>query len=122
MAVGNGTGMTRRKYPRLDVLGRIEGQVLALDAVLTLRELSLGGFSADSSRPFAPCLQHTFRFSTAEGLVVDLDAVAVHCRIAAVHTDSGLSYIAGFEWADPAASRDAIAQLVEVLSPELARR
>lgn len=122
MELGNGGGTTRRRYPRLDVLGRIQGQVLALDARLTLRELSLGGFSADSSRPFAPCLQHTFRFSTGEGLVVELDAVAVHCRISSVSPDSGLRYIAGFEWADAETSREQVQHLVDVLSPELVRR
>lgn len=112
---------TRRRYPRLDVLGRIEGQVLALDARLHLRDLSLGGFSVDSNRPFAPCQQYAFRFTTAGRVVVELDAISVHCRIGSVGSDSRLTYVAGFEWTDAPENQEKIASLVEVLAPVLAR-
>jgi hypothetical protein len=116
----HGLPISRRKYPRLEVLGRIEGQVLALDAKLSLRELSKGGFSANSDRPFAPGMPHAFRFTTANGLVVELSGMSVHCRIGSISNEGRQAYIAGFEWIEEPGSDEKIAGLLDVVTLAMA--
>jgi hypothetical protein len=118
----HGPSPSRRRYPRLEVLGRIEGQVLALDAKLSLRELSRGGFSANSDRPFAPGAPHSFRFTAGNGLVVELDGMSVHCRIGSISNEGRQAYIAGFEWVDAPGASEKIAGLLDVVAPVLADR
>jgi hypothetical protein len=113
-----GPATSRRRYPRLEVLGRIEGQVLALDAKLQLRELSRGGFSVNTDRPFAPGAPHRFRF-TADRLVIELDAMSVHCRIDSISNEGRQSYVAGFEWAHEPGSAEKITGLVYLVTPAL---
>jgi hypothetical protein len=110
---------SRRRFPRIEVLGLVEGRQVPLDAPLTIRELSLGGFSTESTVPFPPGSHHRFRFLSAAHAEVVLDATVVHCRLAKATADGQLAYISGFEFhSDPMTDR-AIASLVDTLSSVL---
>ena len=110
---------SRRRYPRLEVLGLIEGQSVALDVPLTVRELSQGGFSTESPAPFPPGSRNQFRFTTAGGSIVTLDATAVHCRLASINGDGRHTYITGFEFLSDPSSDDSISVLIDTLATVL---
>lgn len=106
----------RRRFPRLEVMGRVEGQLMPLDVPLVVRDLSQGGFSTVSHIPFPPGSSHHFRFTTASGVEVMLDAMAVHCRLAAAGADGNYTYVTGFEFHSSARTDAGVAMLIDTLS------
>jgi hypothetical protein len=107
---------SRRRHPRVEVLGEIEGRRVPLDISITMRDLSQGGFSAESSTPFPPGTSHHFRFTApAHGSEVSVEATAVHCRLASASPDGGVTYVTGFEFHSDAATDKAVATLIASL-------
>jgi hypothetical protein len=100
-------------------MGRVEGQVVPLDVPLTVRELSRGGFSCESTVPFPPGTAHHFRFTTPVGAMVTLDATAVHCRLTRADAEGHHAYISGFEFQSSEATDQAVAALIDTLSSVL---
>jgi hypothetical protein len=113
------SAQNRRRYPRLEVLGRVEGQLMPVEAPLVVRDLSRGGFSAETQAPFTPGTVHLIRF-TSRHSSVELSATAVHCRLGPVGDDGRHSFVTGFEFVADAGSREAIGKLVDTLSAALA--
>jgi hypothetical protein len=110
---------SRRRYPRLEVLGLVEGQRIPLDTHLTVRDLSVGGFSAESAVPFPPGSKHHFLFTTALGEEVVLSATSIHCRLATADANGHFTYITGFEFHSSEATDRSIASLVDTLAAVL---
>jgi hypothetical protein len=110
---------SRRRLPRLEVLGLVDGQLLPLDIPLTVRELSEGGFSVVSSSAFPPGCRHHFRFTTITQEVVTLDAVAVHCRLVKADAGDQVSFVTGFEFMCTAGTDRAVSVLVDTLTSVL---
>lgn len=67
----------RRRYPRLAILGRIQGIVRPLDAPITLLNLSLGGFLMQTPSQFAVGEIHEFQFA-----VTKQDPIVLRARVA----------------------------------------
>ena len=101
-------------------MGLVEGRRIPLDVPLTIRDLSQGGFSAESSAPFPPGTHHHFRFTTAAGHEVTLAATVVHCRLASATADGLLSYITGFEFHSDESTDTSISSLMDTLASVLA--
>lgn len=114
-----GARTSRRRFPRLEVMGRVEGQLVPLDLPLVLRDLSRGGFSCESTVPFPPGTAHQFRFTTPAGAVVTLEASAIHCRLTRVDADGQHAYISGLEFQSSEATDQAVSILVDTLSSVL---
>ena len=110
---------SRRRYPRLEVLGEVEGQSVPLDIQLTIRELAQGGFSTESAVPFPPGSRHHFRFTTSLDAVVSLDATAVHCRLASAGANGQHTYVTGFEFASDRETDEGVAVLIDTLTSVL---
>ncbi len=110
---------SRRRYPRIEVLGVIDGHRVPLDVPLTVRDLSQGGFSAESAVPFPPGTHHHFRFTTAMAQEVTLVATAVHCRLASAGADGQFTYISGFEFHSDETTDAAIETLIDTLASVL---
>ena len=106
---------SRRRHPRVEVLGEIEGRRVPLDVPITMRDLSQGGFSAESSTPFPPGTSHHFRFSTPGHGEVALEARAVLCRLASASPDGQVTYVTGFEFHSDAATDRAVGTLIASL-------
>jgi hypothetical protein len=53
----------RRRWPRVELLGRLHGQVVAVAVPITIREISLGGLSFVSAIPFPVGAVHEFRLT-----------------------------------------------------------
>lgn len=110
---------SRRRYPRLEVLGLVEGRGLPLDTRLTLRDLSVGGFSTESDVPFPPGSSHEFRFTTALADEIQLWATSVHCRLATADASGRFTYITGFEFHGSNHADRSVAALVDTLDSVL---
>lgn len=121
MATPGLSGRNRRRFPRLETVGLIDGHLLPVESPLTIRDLSLGGFSTESSVPFTPGTSYAFRFTSAMGVVANLGATAVHCRLTHVSGEGRHQYQTGFEFVETAGQRASIESLVELLSTALAR-
>lgn len=111
-----GTPPNRRRFPRLQVLGLIDGFLMPLDVPLAIIELSSGGFSVRGGTAFPPGARHHFRFTTSLEREVTLDATAIHCRLVEAGTHGEIAYVTGFEFASNARNDEAVAVLIDTLS------
>jgi hypothetical protein len=87
----------RRTSPRLEVVDQLHGQLVTLNVRQTLRELGSGGFSTEGPILFPTGARHLFRFITAGGVQVVLQATVAHCRPARDFQDVP-RYITGFSF------------------------
>jgi hypothetical protein len=111
---------SRRRFPRIEVMGLVEGRRVPLDVPLVIRDLSQGGFSAESAAPFVPGTHHQFRFTTAAGHEVALSATVIHCRLASAGPDGQITYITGFEFHSSETTDKSISTLMDTLASVLA--
>lgn len=111
---------SRRRFPRIEVLGLVDGQRVPLDVPLTVRDLGEGGFSVESQVPFPPGSHHAFRLTTAADDQLTLTATVVHCRLASASADGHFTYVSGLEFHSDDASDPAIAALLDTISSALA--
>ena len=102
----------RRRAPRAQILGRLHGQLVTLDAPVELRELSLGGMSIESEIPFPIDAIHQFDLVLGDGARVSVVAQARHSRLIASGTSP--RYLTGFEFLDDEAT-DEMGPIVETL-------
>jgi hypothetical protein len=70
----------RRTTPRLEVLSQIHGRLVPFGVPLTIREISAGGFSLESSVAFPVGGRYWFRFATAAGPQVVVEGAVTHTR------------------------------------------
>lgn len=96
--VENPATIERRRSPRVEVLGRIDGQGGPLNVPVTLLNISLSGFmmQAPVDYPLGHILE--FRFTVAEGDPIVLRARVVHVMRAT--GDQATSYVSGLEFAE----------------------
>lgn len=85
----------RRRAPRLQVLGRIQGRLVSLPLPVELRDMGPLGFSVESALPFPQGARRLFLFTTAGGLQVLIEGAAAHCR---PHRGDEARYITGFSF------------------------
>lgn len=74
------SGPEQRRAPRIDVLTRIRGEVIALDVPITVYNLSRTGFAVLSEQPFPIGAHLTFRLDDFDGPPVTVTAEAMHTR------------------------------------------
>lgn len=111
---------SRRRFPRIEVLGLVDGRRVPLDVRLTVRDLGQGGFSIESPMPFPPGSYHPFRLTTAADDQLTLTATVVHCRLASASADGQFTYISGLEFHSDESSDPSIAALIDTISSALA--
>ena len=70
----------RRRSPRVEVLGRIQGQVASLDIPVRVREISLGGMSIESQDAFEVGGVKDFLLTLGDGAGVELLGKIVYSR------------------------------------------
>lgn len=70
----------RRRSARVEVLGRIQGQVVALDVPIQVREISLGGMSVETPEAFAVGSVNVFMLTLGDGAGIDVAGRIVYCR------------------------------------------
>ena len=87
----------RRRHPRVAVMSRLRGYWVELDVTVTVRDVSLGGFSVLSPVPFPIGSAQSFLFSTVDGRET---LALVECRHCAPAADTGgpAVYLAGLQF------------------------
>jgi hypothetical protein len=98
------SGPEQRRHYRVDVLGQIEAHSVWKLQPLSLRELSLSGFSIETTSPFEVGLLAKFRLGIdghARSIVVQ--ARARHCSLKSATTGLAI-YVVGFEIVSPSES------------------
>jgi len=100
----------RRQSPRLQILEDLHGRVVPLGLEMTMRDISLGGFSVESPVAFPVGAVHRFRFNLDDSRLVTIVARVVHT--APVMTDRGQSYRTGLQFIT---STEEFRQAVEAL-------
>jgi hypothetical protein len=107
----------RRRTPRLHTGSIVHARCVdPLLRILSLHDLSLGGFAIETDSEVLPGLEKTFEFDSVTGLTTIARAVAVHCRLSAT---GGRSYVSGWRFADISETADGVQALVDVLVAEL---
>ena len=70
----------QRRRIRLEVRGEVSGLILEEDLALTLRNLSSGGFLAETTDRIPIGSTHTVKLIARDGLVVTATVRCAHCR------------------------------------------
>src|SRR6188508_2447276 len=78
------TGMSspsdRRRSPRVEVVGKVQGRVASTDVAIVVREMSLGGMSIESEAAFELGAVTDFLLTLGDGAGVELFGRAVYTR------------------------------------------
>ena len=106
----------RRRSPRIELLGRIHGHVAALDVSVTVREISLGGMSLETSFRFPELATHEFRLTLGDGATTVLHGIILRCR-EHNRSDGSRVYISGVQFVDKKPSGGAEAIIDKMVSP-----
>ena len=92
------TGPERRLTPRLQVNGRIHGEIESMNLRVRVLDIGLGGFSIETADALEPGL-YTVRFVQGPWSI-SLSAWIRHARPLRL-TDESVRHVNGFEYADP---------------------
>jgi hypothetical protein len=112
------TARTRRRQPRFELpRGLVRAEIPGLNLTAEVRDISTGGFSIETFRPFAQGAVHQFRLKTSSGWAGTARAKAAHCRWLA-DADGAVRFISGWQYLFDAdlAAEPTNEQLVEVVS------
>ncbi len=105
----------RRRAPRVDAVGRVQGRIVSLDAEVRIREISLGGLSIESSMEFPVGAVHRFELCLGDGALVAVSAAARYSRQTGI--GGAGNYITGFQFVEDESDQDvAVTQFVEGLA------
>jgi hypothetical protein len=109
----------RRQTPRLEVLGQVHGHIVSLDARMTALDLSVNGFSMETTFPIYDGEEHDFRLVGPNGVANRLRARATYCKRYQM-SDGTPRFVTGLTFVDPAnPGDDLVDQLLAVLSFDL---
>ncbi len=90
-----GPAITRHESVRLDVLDRLDGQVVMFNLPVTLRDLGASRIVTESPVPIPIGNHHVLRFTTSDGDELVITAAVTHQR--AVDPPGGLPhFVTGF--------------------------
>jgi hypothetical protein len=93
-----GTSGDRRRSARVEVLGRIQGQMVRLDMPVTVRELSLGGMKIETPAAFEAGSVTSFLLTLGDGAGVEVYGKVVYTR--AVAGSDPPAYLSGIQFVD----------------------
>ena len=70
----------RRRSPRTEIVGRLEGRSVTRDAPVRVRDFSLGGMAIETAVPFHVGDVHTFAVTLGDGSTVEMRGRILRCR------------------------------------------
>jgi hypothetical protein len=88
----------RRRSPRIEILGRLHGHVVAFETPVTVREISLGGMTIHTSMDLGEGAVHAFLLTLGDGSVVQLTGRILHSRREPGSNDGPVSYVSGIRF------------------------
>ena len=101
----------RRRSPRIEILDRVQGHLVALDLSVVVRDFSLGGMSIATSLPLQLDSLHDFQLTLGDGSTVVLSG-----RIRRVNEqlhDGAVSYVCGIEFVDQPTDGDGRGDVID---------
>ena len=108
----------RRRQPRFELpRGLVRAEIPGLNLTADVHDVSTGGFSIETFRPFAQGAIHQFRLKTSSGWSGTARAKAAHCRWLA-DADGAVRFISGWQYLFDAdlAAEPTNEQLVDVVN------
>ena len=113
-------GRDKRQAPRIDVLTRVEGRLVALNTPVIIHDLSRTGFAVVSQTAFEPGQLLDFQLVADEGPTIKVTAEAV--RSTPMSAGTGL-YLSGFKFVPGKLTgmvpQALIDRLIEAVSPSV---
>jgi hypothetical protein len=106
----------RRRSPRVEVLDKLQGQIVSLDVAVRIREISLGGMSIETQQGFQIGTVQDFMLTLGDGSGVELIGRVVYSRLT---TDAARTfYVTGIQFIDDADDTEAtVGGLIERVRP-----
>jgi hypothetical protein len=106
----------RRRSPRIEILGRMYGRMVAYDIDVTVRNMSLGGLSLESSTPFPVGVTQDFRLMLGDESAVLLRGTVVRCEPEQT-ADGETIYVTGIQFVEdtPGEAHPGVEDLIERL-------
>ena len=95
----------RRRAPRIEILGRLHGQVTTLRVSVTVREISLSGMSLETDFRFPVDAIHEFQLAMGDGSSATVTGRVVYSRDNG-ESDGTARYLTGVEFVDTGDSDD----------------
>ena len=94
----------RRRSPRIEMLGRVQGHSVSLDQPITVLEMSLGGMSIETGFPLEVGSLHAFRLTLGDGATIEVTA-RVRVSGLVMHTRSTgdadrVAFVTGLQFVD----------------------
>lgn len=88
----------RRRSPRVQIFGRLHGHLVAVDAPITVTEISLGGLKMESPIEFPAGVVHEFALTLGDGSQVAVKGRVLHSR--RIGGDDPPRYAVGVQFID----------------------
>jgi hypothetical protein len=109
---GNPLGTDRRRHPRFLASDRLIGTLESSDRPVRIRDVSSGGFSAETVEPVPTGQTDRVRLIASDDWSAVIEARSLYCRPTV--SPSGLPrFVTGFAFAESTDARRAIATLLE---------
>lgn len=108
-------GLSRRRWPRIEVHGHLRAQIALLDLTMAVRDISRGGFAAESPVRFAHGEAHEFTLESDTGEAFVVRARAVYCH---PRRDRANAFFVGWEALGDLDTTQAMARLVDIITAE----
>jgi hypothetical protein len=105
------TDRERRRHTRYLVFDRLLGNLLGEDLPVRIRDVSVGGFAAETPDPLPADVHQAVRFIAADDWSIVIEARSVYTR-PSVSAEGHPLYVTGFSFASAPAS-DAVRRLLE---------
>jgi PilZ domain-containing protein len=90
-----------RRTPRIQLLGRLHGSVVALEVSVTVTEISLGGMAIETEIEFPRGAEHEFQLTLGDESTVRLKGRVAHSQKLSGDSPRFLSGIEFVEESDP---------------------
>jgi hypothetical protein len=93
-----GNPADRRRSTRVEVLGKVQGQVVSLEMPVTVREMSLGGMSIETTTAFEVGSTSDFLLTLGDGAGVEVYGKVVYTRL--IEGSGQPRYLSGIQFVD----------------------
>ena len=104
----------RRRSQRLQIFGTLHGHLVALDAPITVTEISLGGLGFETPIEFPIGIVHEFRLTLGDDSLVAVKGRVMHSRRLSA-AGAPASFAVGVQFIDDDVEVDSIATLIKSL-------
>jgi len=101
----------RRRSPRVELMGRVHGQLVSANLPIQVREISLGGMSIETREGFDTGSVLNLMLTLGDGAGVLVAARIVYSRL--IDGSDPVMYVSGLEFVDEDGEDGRVSDLVE---------